>query len=435
MARDRIICGIDIGSSKITTIIATIGQDTQVVNVIGVSTAHSKGMRKGQVVNIDEIVTAITENLEAAERMAGCTVSSCYVSVGGSHIASQNSHGVVAVSQPDHEIGEDDVRRVIEAARAISLPSSRETVHVIPRWFVVDGQEGIADPIGMTGIRLEVDTHIISGSTTSMRNLAKGVGEVGVDVDGLVFSGLASAEAVLSDTEKELGVIVVDIGGGTTDICMYVEGALAYSSVLPVGAKNITNDIAIGLRISLDSAEKIKISLSAPPKYAVGIDEEIPVSSHHIDDKRRREDEIDLTNLGLQEEIKSASKKTLVDGIIRPRLDQIFEYVGLEIKRSGLATQTPAGLVLTGGGSQTVGIVESAKKELALPVRIGVPTGISGLVDEILSPAYATGVGLVLYGARTQHEEKSRNVIPRVGNMQFKGLLSRGLDLLKSLLP
>ncbi|MBI4039548.1 cell division protein FtsA [Candidatus Daviesbacteria bacterium] len=435
MARDRIVCGIDIGSSKITTVIATVVQDTQAVNVIGVSTIHSKGMRKGQVVNIDEIVSAITENLEAAERMAGCTVSSCYVSIGGSHIASQNSHGVVAVSQPDHEIGEDDVRRVIEAARAISLPSSRETVHVIPRWFVVDGQEGIADPIGMTGIRLEVDTHIISGSTTSMRNLAKAVGEVGVDVDGLVFSGLASAEAVLSDTEKELGVIVVDIGGGTTDICMYVEGALAYSSVLPVGAKNITNDIAIGLRISLDSAEKIKISLSAPPKYAVGIDEEVAIPSHHADDKRRREDEIDLTNLGLQEEIKSASKKTLVDGIIRPRLDQIFEYVGLEIKRSGLVGQTPAGLVLTGGGSQTVGIVESAKKELALPVRIGTPTGLSGLVDEILSPAYATSAGLVVYGARTQHEEKSRNVIPRVGNIQFKGLLSRGMDLLKSLLP
>ena len=437
MAKDRIITGIDIGSSKVTTIIATVAQDSTSVNVIGVSTIPSKGIRKGQVVNIDETVVVITESLEAAERMAGYTVSSAFVSVGGSHITSQNSHGVVAVAQQDHEVGDDDIRRVIEAARAVSLPSSREIIHVIPRGFVVDSQEGIADPVGMTGVRLEVDTHLISGLTTAMRNLAKCVGQVGVEVEELVFSGLAASEAVLSDTEKELGVVVVDIGGGTTDICMYVEGALAHSAVLPVGARNITNDIAIGLRISLDSAEKIKLALAKPPRYAINSEEEIPLPAASVshDDRRRRDEEVDLSQLGLVEELKTVSRRTLVEGIIKPRVDQIFEYVGLEMKRSGLSSLTPAGLVITGGGALTIGIVEAAKKELALPVRIGTPSGVSGLVDEILSPPFATSVGLVVYGAKSHQGEHTKVSFPRLGTVQFKGLLSRGVDLVKSLLP
>src|SRR3972149_473789 len=243
-----------------STLIATSSEDT--LTVIGVSTTASKGIRKGQVVDIDETVSSIAESLEAAERMAGVSVSSCFVSVGGAHISSVNSRGVVAVAGGENEISEDDVRRVIEAAQAISVPSSREIIHVIPRDYIVDSQEGIKDPVGMTGVRLEVETHIITGAATSLRNLVKCIQQVGVDVEGLVFSGIASAESTLTDTERELGVALVDIGGGTTDVALFVEGSIAHSAVIPIGGKNITNDLAIGLRSSLEAAEKIKLALS-----------------------------------------------------------------------------------------------------------------------------------------------------------------------------
>ena len=251
MSKDKVVVGIDVGSSKITTVIVTV-DNTSHVNIIGVSTVPSKGLRKGQVVDIDEAVSAITQSVEAAERMAGYSVGSAFVSVDGTHIESQNSKGVVAISDPNGEISQEDVLRVIEAARAISLPSSREILHVIPRYFVVDSQSGIKDPLGMTGVRMEVETHIITGATTALRNIAKCISQVGIDVEGMVFSGLASSYSVLTDTEKELGVILVDFGGGTTDLCVFVEGAPAYCSVLPIGSRNVTNDLAIGLRISLD---------------------------------------------------------------------------------------------------------------------------------------------------------------------------------------
>ena len=270
MNEGRIVVAIDVGTSKIVTIIAKVDES---VNVLGVSEVPSVGVRKGQIVDIEEAVTAINSSLEAAERMAGYSASHVIASIGGNHIESQNSRGVVAVAQPEGEIKETDLVRVIDAAKAVSLPSSREILHVLPRSYIVDGQEGIKDPIGMTGVRLEVDTHIISASSTSVRNLEKAYSEVGVDVDSIVSSGYASSLAVLSDTEKELGVVLVDIGAGTTDICVYVEGSVAYSSVLPIGARHITNDLAIGLRISLESAEKIKLHLSSPSKKARVADE------------------------------------------------------------------------------------------------------------------------------------------------------------------
>ena len=431
--RDRIAAAIDVGTSKITTIIANVREEGQ-LHIIGVSSVDSKGLRKGQVVDIEDAKTAISVSLEAAERMAGSSVASAFVSVGGNHIGSQNSHGVVAVADPEKEISADDVRRVVDAAKAINLASSRQILHVLPRGFIVDGQEGIADPIGMTGVRLEVDTHLVTGGVTAVRNLEKCVSELGVNVNGLVFNGLASAMAVLSDTEKELGVTLVDLGGGTTDVAVFVEGALSHSGVIPIGAKNITNDLAIGLRVSLESAEKIKLFLSEKQK-APALPEDLPRK------RTQAEDELDLSSLGLSEELKKVSRKTLVEGIIKPRLNEIFTMVGLEIKKSGFGGMTPSGLVVCGGGANTVGIIESARRNLVMPVRIGIPNNMSGLVDEILVPAYATSVGLIHYGAKMLPSGETNALfnLERMGKftgkLPGKGAAGKLIELLKSFLP
>ncbi|HLD11714.1 MAG TPA: cell division protein FtsA [Patescibacteria group bacterium] len=423
MAKDRVVAGIDIGSSKVCTIITTVSQEGS-VHVIGVSTVPSKGLKKGQIVDIEDAVSAINAGLESAERMAGFAISSAFISVGGAHINCQNSRGVVAVAEPESEIALTDVDRVIEAAKAITLPSSREIVHVLPRGYIVDSQEGIRDPVGMTGVRLEVETHIITGSTTSMRNLAKCVQEVGVDVESLIFGGVASSEAVLSDTEKELGVVHVDIGGGTTDVCLFIEGALAYSAVIPIGAKHITNDIAIGLRVSLDTAEKIKLSLSKEPRI-IATEE----------GKTRKDiptDDFDIAALGVTEEIRKFSRKTLIEGIIRPRLSEIFSLVAMEIKRSGFGGMTPSGVVVTGGGAETIGVSEIARHVLSMPVRIGYPQGVTGLIDEIQGPAFSTSVGLVLYGAKG---EGLGSVGLSEMNLPGKDLLKRLVSFVRSFLP
>lgn len=434
MPRDRTISSIDIGSSKVTTLIASIGEE-DTVNVLGVSTVPSRGLRKGQVVDIEHATGSISLSLEAAERMAGTTIGNAYISIGGNHITSLNSHGVVAVAEPDKEITPQDVTRVIDAAKAVQLPSSREVIHVLPRGYIVDGQEGIMDPVGMTGVRLEVDTHLVTGGATAIRNHHKCVEELGVDIGGVVFGGLASSYATLSDTEKELGVILVDVGGGTTDVAVFIEGALSYSSVIPIGAINITKDIAAGLRVSLESAEKIKIALSQSPKIPAMSEEEELVSKKKIEGK---DDEIDLSHLGLPEEMRSVSKKTLIDGIVRPRLNEIFTMVGLEIKRSGFGGMTPSGIVLSGGGALTVGAVEAAKRNLAMPVRVGIPGKISGLIDEIMTPAYASSVGLLLYGVKFGKTENSGGFasLTRIGGkIQIKGIAGKVIDLVKSFLP
>lgn len=424
MAKDRIVVGIDIGSSKVITIIAAFEQDTP--NIIGVSAMPSRGIRKGQVVDIDEAVGSITQSLEAAERMAGYSVGAAFVSVDGTHIESQNSKGVVAIGNPNGEITANDVMRVVEAARAISLPSTKEILHVIPRNFTVDSQAGIKDPIGMTGVRLEVETHIVTGAATALRNIAKCIGQVGVDVEGMVFSGFASSYATLTDTEKELGVILIDFGGGTTDITVFTEGAPMYSSVLPVGARNVTNDLAIGLRVSLESAEKIKLALSAPPTIAV------EPNSQGIPQERKESDQLDISAVGIEEDLRQVSKKTLIDGIMRPRLREILNMISLEIQKSQVGGLTPSGVVITGGGSATTGIVELAKQELSMPVRIGTPSGATGLVEEIASPAYTAGLGLVIYGAQFQQEELR---LPLVGRIEVKGVINKGIGWIKNLLP
>ncbi len=427
MADAKIVVGVDIGSAKIVTLIAKIDEE-QVVNVLGVYEVKSAGIKKGQIVAIEEAVKSINASLEAAERMAGYSASKVFVSIGGSHIESQNSRGVVAVAQPEGEIGDNDVARVIDAARAVSFPTSREVIHVLPRSFIVDGQEGIKAPIGMTGVRLEVETHLVSASTTALKNLEKALSEVGVDVVGTVFNGYASSLAVLSDTEKELGVVMVDIGAGTTDISIYVDGAVAHSSVLPIGARHITNDLAIGLRISLESAEKLKLFLGKPRRMSAE------------EGASRSSDELDLSSLNLPEELKKVSYKTLVEGIMRPRINEIFTMVGLEIKKSGWGAQTPAGLVITGGGAKTVGIVEAAKRSLAMPVRVGIPSGLRGIIDEVQDPAFSTAVGLILYGAREMPASNSMSMpfkmnMPSFGNVSFGKYGKKLMELLKSFMP
>ncbi len=431
MARDKVICAIDVGSSKVATLIASVSEDDK-ISIIGVSSVPSKVVRKNQVVDIVQAIDAITESVESAERMAGYSISNAYVATGGPQIESTNSHAVVAVSQPEAEIRESDVLRVNDAARAINLPAAREVLHVIPRTFTVDGQEGIKDPVGMTGIRLETETHIITGSTTSMRNLIKCVSEVGIDVNELVFSGVSSAYAVLTDTEKELGVVLVDIGGETTDIVIFVDGSIAYSSVIPIGARHITSDLAVGLRISLESAEKIKQYLSKLIKVPVVME---PIHDHDKEKPKKKEEELlDLKAIDIPEDIQKLSRKAVVDGIIRPRLQEIFKYVGKEIKKSGFAAQVPSGLVLSGGGAMTVGVLDQAKYVLGYPARVGKVEGLAGLVDEIDSPQFASVAGLVIYGNQQSSGGEMRLPVLSKG-IPLKGMIQKGVDLVKSFLP
>lgn len=437
MSEGKIVVGIDIGTSKIVTVIAKVDE---VINILGVSEVKSTGIRKGQIVDIEEAVSVINTSLESAERMAGYSVSRVVASIGGAHIESQNSKGVVAVSTPNGEVTKNDVARVIDAARAISLPSSREILHVLPRYYTVDGQEGIKDPVGMTGVRLEVDTHIVSANTTAVKNLQKALSEVGVDVDGIVASSYASSICVLSDTEKELGVVLVDIGAGTTDISVYVEGAISYSSVLPIGARHVTNDLAIGLRVSLESAEKIKLFLSKQQKQKVLLEEdEEGLEKESVKEKNYigKSDEIDLGVLALSEEVKKVSRKTLVDGIIRPRLNEIFTMVGHELKKSGYAGQTPAGLVITGGGAKTVGIQDSAKRMLAMPVRVGFPTNMKGIIDEIEDAPFSTVIGLIKYGTFLEVSQSLPFGIsmPQLPFARFGKFPQKIINIIKSFLP
>lgn len=436
MTEGKIVVGIDIGSSKIVTIIARVDE---AVNVLGVSEVKSAGIKKGQIVDIEAAVSSINDSLDGAERMAGYSISHVVASVGGNQIESQNSKGVVAVSTPEGEIVKNDLARVIDAAKAVSLPSSREIIHVLPRNYTVNGQEGIKDPVGMTGVRLEVDTHIISASSTALRNLEKALSEAGVDVDGIVFGGYAGALSSLSDTEKELGVVLVDMGAGTTDICIYVDGSLSYSSVLPIGARHITNDLAIGLRISLESAEKLKLFLSKEPEKKKVIrpeEEEEGVEKTEEKGLLGKGDEVDLRDLGIQEEVSKVSKKTLIDGIIKPRLNEIFTMVGLEIKQSGFGGQTPAGLVITGGGARTIGANDAAKRMLAMPVRIGIPMGMKGIIDEVQDSAYSTAIGLVIYGSKLEASPLPFGFsLPKISFMRFGKFPKRIIELIKSFIP
>lgn len=436
MAKNRTIAAIDIGTEKICTLIAVVEEGGE-LRVVGASSVQSQGIRKSQIVNLEETIVALTESVDAAERMAGFSITSAFVSVGGKHIESQNSRGVVAVAEPNGDINAGDVDRVIEAARAISLPSNREILHVLPTAFKVDSQEGIKDPVGMSGVRLEADTHIITGSTTVLKNIRKSIEHLGIQVTAFVFSGLAASYATLSETEKELGVAMVDIGEGSTSLCAFVEGSLVYSNVIPVGAMHMTKDIALGSRVSIPAAQKIKIALSHLPPESPS---RLPNESREDARKRHKaEDQLDLQQLGLAEETRFLSRQTVIDGILAPRLREIFELIHKELDAQKLASEIPAGLVLTGGGAETIGMADMARKVLNLSARIGRPHGLRGLIDEIETPMYATSMGLLLYGRSvgliSNSESKGEGIGSLFSNLKVgsaKGLIQK---LLKTFMP
>ena len=427
MAKPKVLAGIDIGSAKIASLIAQYDELEDKLSISGVGSVPSKGVRKGQIVDIDEAASSIIESVEQAERMAGYNLDQAVLTIGGGHVDSRNSNGVGAVADPGGEISSQDIERVIEAARAVSLPEAREILHVIPKEYRVDGETQVKDPEGMSGVRLEVETHLITGSTTAVKNVQKSVSEVGVTPQGLVFSGLAAATSVLSDTERELGVVLVDVGAGTTSIIVYIEGSIAHSSVLPIGSKNVTNDIAAGLRVSLDSAEKIKIMLGDRRKKGKAGEED--------------NDELDLKSYGVEEGDRKVSEKTLVEGIIKPRLNEVFTMVGMNLADSGVAGKTPSGVVITGGGALCVGAAESARRMLSLPTRVGTPKGVVGLVEEISSPVFAAAVGLLIYSSRNPSSREMSwspaNIISKTfrGGLPVRGLVGRASDLVKKILP
>ncbi len=417
---DQIIAGIDVGSSKIAVLIAKLSENEKEPRVMGFSVSNSRGVRKGQIVDINLITSSIEEAVVKAERMAGGKISKAFVSVSGPHISSLNSHGIVAVSHPEVEITTDDIARAIEAAKAISLSSTREVIEVIPREYVVDGQNGIKNPLGMNGVRLEVNTHIITAGVTNLKNIERSLSDLGIEKEGYIFSGLASSLSTVSETEKELGVALVDIGGGKTDLCIFVDGALSYSSSIAIGARHITNDIAVGLRISLDSAEKLKLFL---------------VEKMH---SAHKSEEIDVTSLNLPEGLTKVSLKTVIDGIVRPRLEEILEKILEEIEKSGFLTMIPSGIVITGGGAQTIGTLETARRIIGLSARIGVPSGLTGLVDEVMYPQYATCVGLLLYAKNDYLDDKrspGKDFAQIFRNFSFKNSSKKFAEIFKSFMP
>ena len=404
MAKTKVVASIDIGSSKIRTVVGIHENETEVPNIIGVGIAPSTGMRKGAVIDVEETINSASSSLEDAERMAGEPINHVFLGIGGNHIESINSKGVIAVAQAEDEISEDDVDRVLEAAQAVTLPSNRRILRIIPKTFTVDEQKGIKYPVGMTGIRLEVETHIITGFEPVIKNIEKCVLQSGVDIDDIIPTSLAPAEAVLSKRQKELGVVVVDIGCGGTSVSVFEDGATLYSSIIPVGGENVTNDIAIGIRTSIDTAEKVKI------EYGSTIPED-------VNDRET----IDLSSIS-KIDTHLVSKKQLCE-IIQARYHEIFVLVKDELAKIHRDGMLPAGVILTGAGSKMSGVIDLARETLNLPAQIGFPQNYDGVVDKIDDPAYATAIGLLIWGSRFEGR-------PHSG---FKGFnFKKGLGSMKS---
>ncbi len=379
-----IVVGLDIGTTKVAVIVAQRSVGNK-VDIIGIGTHPSQGLRKGVVINIDATISSIRAAVEEAELMAGCEISSVYAGIAGSHIKGFNSHGIVAVK--NKEVSQRDVERVIDAARAVAIPTDREILHILPQEYIVDEQDGIREPIGMSGVRLEAKVHIVTASVASAQNIVKSANRVGLSVSDIVLEPIAAAEAVLSPEEKELGVAMIDIGGGTTDLTVFHAGAVKHTAVLPLGGNHITNDVAAGLRTPASAAEEIK------RRYGSALTSLIQSS-----------ETIEVPSTGGREP-RVLSRQVLAE-IIQPRVEETLSLIRNEFKRSGFDEFLTAGVVLTGGTVLLDGITELAEQMFQLPVRRGFPTGVGGLVDVVNSPAYSTGVGLVLYGAR---QEGSRN--------------------------
>jgi len=373
--REDLIVGLDIGTTKICAIVAERTENG--LDVVGMGTHPSRGLRKGVVVDIEATVSSIKQAVEEAELMADCEISSVYAGIAGGHIDGFNSHGIVAVK--DREVSRGDVRRVIDAAKAVAIPMDREVIHIIPQEFIIDDQDGIREPLGMSGVRMEAKIHIVTAAVTSAQNIVKCANKAGLNVVDIVLEPLASAEAVLAGDERDLGVCLVDIGGGTTDIAVFAEGSIKHTSVLGLGGYHITNDIAVGLRTPFDEAERIKKRFGMASARYLGSDDVLSVPS--VGGRRPRE----------------ISRKILCE-IIEPRVDEILSLARQEVEKAGLERRIPSGVVLTGGCSSLAGIADLAEEIFEAPVRLGSPCRVGGLQDVVRSPMYATGVGLVLYG-------------------------------------
>lgn len=392
MTKQNIITGIDIGTSKIATVIGSRNEEG--IDIIGVGLASSSGLRKGMIVDLEETISSISESVEHAERMAGIEIESTYCSVGGAHITSENSKGVIAVSKADGEITEEDIHRVIDAARAVSMPTNREVIHTIPRVFTVDGQENIKDPSGMTGIRLEVDSHVISVSSPVIKNLTKCIFQAGLNIDDLVFSGLASSQLLLTRQQKDIGVMLADIGASTTTIAVFEEGDILHSTVIPIGSMHITNDIAIGLRTSIETAEKIKI------QCGTGTAEDL-----------KKDENIDLSKIDKNEN--QIIDQSYLAEIIECRLKEIFQLIQDQLKTIKRDGNLPAGIILTGGGAKMPNIEKAAKKYLEIPASVGkIEDKLSGMVDKVEDPIYSCSTGTMLWGAYDVGQEESGFKLP-----------------------
>jgi cell division protein FtsA len=412
MAKARVIASLDIGSSKIRTVVGTLEEKLQIPNIIGVGIAPSTGLRKGAVIDVEETINSIASSLEDAERMAGEPINHVFLGIGGNHIESINSKGVIAVSHSGNEITEDDVDRVLEAAQAVSIPGNRRILRIIPKSFTVDEQKGIKYPVGMTGIRLEVEAHIITGLVPAVKNIEKCVLQAGVDIDDIIPSCLASAEAVLSKRQKELGVVVVDIGCGSTSVSVFEEGTTLHTAIIPVGGENVTNDIAIGLRTSIDTAEKIKMEY--------GTCNPADVSEREV---------IDLSLLS-KIDTQKVSKKLMAE-IIQARYHEIFLLVKDELAKIHRDGMLPAGIVLTGASVKMPGTIDLARESLNLPVQIGFPQNFDGVVDKIDDPAYATAIGLILWGSRLENRSYGFSL----RNINFKKGFDGMKDWVRNLFP
>ncbi len=392
---ENIIVGLDIGTTKMCAVVGEISGNE--INIIGIGTHPSIGLRKGVVVNIESTVDSIKKAVEEAELMAGCELSSVYAGIAGGHITGFNSHGIVAIK--GSEITQNDVERVIDAARAVAIPMDREVIHVLPQEFIVDEQAGIQNPVGMAGVRLEAKIHIVTGAVTSAHNIVKCANRSGLDVCDIVLESLASGEAVLTDEEKELGTALLDLGGGTSDLAIFSGKNIKHTFVLALGGNNLTNDIAIGLRTPLAEAEKIK------KKYGTALTRNIS-----------GEETIEVPGMGGRKPRKLP--RQILGEILEPRMEEIYALVRREIYRAGMEDLITSGMVLTGGTALLENAVEVAESIFNVPTRLGRPQGISGLVDVVNNPMYATGVGLVIYGARHRVEKKFRirdkNIFNRV---------------------
>jgi len=393
--RENLIVGLDIGTTKICAIVGNLTEDG--LDIVGIGTCPSRGLRKGVVINIESTVESIRKALREAELMAGCEIRSVFAGIAGGHIKGFNSQGVIAIK--NREVTSEDVTRVIDAAKALAIPMDREVIHVLPQEFIIDDQDGIKEPLGMSGVRLEAKVHIVTGAVASAQNIVKSCNRAGVNVSDIVLEQLASSDAVLSADEKELGVALIDIGGGTTDIAIFVDGAIKYTSVLSLGGNHLTNDIAVGLRTPMAEAEKIKKQYGCCMTSMIGKDETIEVPS-----------------VGGREP-RILSRQLLAE-ILEPRVEEIFTLVNREIIRSGYEDVIASGMVITGGTTILPGMPEMAEQIFSLPVRRGVPQGIGGLVDVVNSPIYATGVGLVKFGSRNLKAQKfmigQQNVFDKV---------------------